>query len=127
MPFLDRNAEVYCFSPREAMLDIRERTPGNHIGEKYDANSYRHAVHYAIKAINRKIDKENKEKSDGDKIPKVPTFNPHQIRHTVATQVWNEYGPEACRALLGHAHLRMSREYADIELARAVDVVKKNG
>jgi integrase len=126
-PFLLRKPTTYCFSPREAMQDIRERTPGQHIGEKYDANSYRKAIHYAIKAVNKEIDKKNKELPENERLPLIPKFNPHQIRHTVATRVWNEYGPEACRALLGHSHLRMSREYAELELARAIKVVEKEG
>jgi integrase len=126
-PFMDREPDKYCFSPRESMAQrFLERSstrttplscgnkPGTNTksnprstpGDYYDPNCYRSAVVYAIKAARKSGKFEENEIID---------IHPHQLRHTTATIVRKEFGLDAARALLGHKSLAMTDGYAEID------------
>ncbi len=62
-------------------------------GERYDTSSYRRAIIYAIgKANQRRAEKE---------LDPIPSWHPHQLRHSAATRLRREFGLDAARAVLG--------------------------
>jgi integrase len=57
----------------------------------------------------------------------TPVWHPHQIRHTVATEVREKYGAEAAQAVLGHATLDTTQLYAEKSRKLAIDVARRLG
>jgi integrase len=55
-------------------------------------------------------------------LPPIPAWHPHQLRHTVATEIRKKYQSEAARVFLGHARLSVTEIYAerDLDLARRI-------
>jgi len=117
-PFLDRPAAQYCFTPAEACAQRGRPLPAASLQDRYDKDSYRHAVRYAIVAARRAI-------TEPDKQP--PFFTPHQLRHTAATRARRELGLDAARALLGHRHLAITDDYADLDAALAAEAAHRLG
>lgn len=115
LPFLARERDIYCFTPADSE---KQRERKNHFPKKlrprYDKNSYRRAMLYAIAAARRAG-------------VNIPDFHPHQIRHTVATQVTKEYGIEAAKVLLGHRNLKVTEGYAEPEKASAIKAASELG
>jgi len=130
LPYLLRAADAYCFSPREADNKRRaaqhdaRRTPiscGNRPGsnrrqkprrtpgEKYDSNSYGHAVRRAA-----------------DKAG-VAAWSPHRLRHTFATEVRKSFGLEAVQVCLGHSKADVTQVYAERDYALAARVARQIG
>lgn len=85
--------------------------------ERYDTDSYRRAIKYAIA-------KANKGRADGDKIP---NWFPLQIRHARATQVRQQFGIEAAQVSLGHAHANVTEVYAERNMKLAAHVAAITG
>jgi integrase len=138
-PFMNRDTDRYCFSPRESMAQrltdrFNNRTtplscgnvPGTNIKlnprtaprDCYDPNCYRNAVLYAIKAAR---------KSGKFKEDEIIDLHPHQLRHTAATIVRKTLGLDAARALLGHRSLAMADDYAEIDKGLADRAALKLG
>src|SRR5690606_23706754 len=58
----------------------------------------------------------------------VPRWSPHRLRHAAATRIVLAEGIEACKAMLGHADIRMATRYATAADARlAEQVAAKHG
>ena len=57
----------------------------------------------------------------------VPEYNPHQVRHLVATRLRKLHGLEAARAVLGHAGVDMAEHYAEIDTAAVIEIARKSG
>ncbi len=83
----------------------RERPPG----DRYTPASYRRAITYAI----------NKAKGVGISIGR---WHPHQLRHTMATEVRKQYGVEGAQLALGHSKANITEVYAerDLEFAKRI-------
>ncbi|MBA7573345.1 Tyrosine recombinase XerC [subsurface metagenome] len=105
-PFLKRKLQDYCFKPIESDSERGKKTQ---TGNRYDRNSYRGAVQYAIKATN---------KAGLD----VPFFSPHQLRHTAATLIRKRFGLDAARIALGHRDIRVTDDYAELDKSLALKV-----
>lgn len=112
-PFLDRPPEAYYFSPREAVRladrDWVDRQDDRKPGERYLVNSYEQAIERAAKRA------------------KVPHWTPNQLRHSAATFLRSKYGLDVARAALGHASLETTMIYAEEDLDKAADALKKSG
>lgn len=102
--------------------------PEKFVGDRYDANSYRHAIEYAVAAANRTVAKvaetEGREVNENDLIPH---WHLHQMRHTAATIIRRETGLDAARAILGHRSLDITDTYAELDQGLAVATAKKLG
>ncbi|MBN1126005.1 MAG: tyrosine-type recombinase/integrase [Sedimentisphaerales bacterium] len=124
-PFLLRPAEDYCFKPAESQtqkgLGVKDC-----FNERYDKNSYRRAIQYAINAANRDIRKKAKEKGI-EKPVLVPHWTPHQLRHAAATRIRKEYDLETAKAVLGQKRIQTTEIYAEQDLSRAVEVARRRG
>ncbi len=58
---------------------------------------------------------------------KIPRWVPHQLRHTHATMVREQFGIEHAQAALGHSSVDMTAHYAHASEARAAEVAKEIG
>lgn len=54
-------------------------------------------------------------------------WHPHQLRHSMATQVRREFGLEAAQVFIGHADADVTQIYAERDHGRAVEVALKIG
>lgn len=129
LPWLDRPAENYCFSPAEAMIERaaakraarktkvtpsqaarRPKTaPKRSARERYYRDSYRRAIAYGIKKA------------------AVPHWFPHQLRHTCATRVRANFGLDVAQVILGHQTASVTQVYAEADRRRAIQVVGEIG
>jgi len=129
-PFLLRPADAFCFSPREAEAERRERrhaervTPGHRgnrpgtnrkrrpkvtPGERYTVASYRKAIRRACEAA------------------EVEVWTPHRLRHTAGTRIRKAFGLDVAQAVLGHRSARVTEVYAEVSRAKAVDAMMEIG
>ena len=145
-PYLLRAAECYCFVPAESerkrLADRhaqrvtplscgnrpgsnRKRRPKRRPGECYTTNTYRRAIHRAVELVNRKRAKEAAEK--GEKPDLLEKWGPNRLRHSAATEIRRYFGLEAAQTVLGHATADVSQIYAERDLAKALEVMRKIG
>jgi len=61
-----------------------------------------------------------------DKL-EIARWVPHQLRHTAAEVVRDEFGLEHAQSVLGHSTANMTEHYAEIGNARAAEVARKIG
>ena len=132
MPFLLRQADSYCFSPKETMEKrhrrAARRTPMNQgnrpgyssrsrsgkkprriAGDVYTSDSYRQAVQRACDDA------------------KISRWTPNQLRHTAATEIRSEFGLEAAQTVLGHATASITEIYAERDQRLAAEIARKTG
>ena len=120
--------EGYLFSPREtvyfANIDKRrkrkskvqpsqicraKKNPKRKAGDKYRESSYRCALQRAAEKAG------------------VERWFPNQLRHARLTQIRKEYGLEAAQIIGGHANADVTQIYAERDMTRGVDVMRKIG
>jgi integrase len=127
----DRKTKVY---PSE--LKGRQRRHDARNGKRrkrplrthYDTSSYYKAVIYGIDAANRARLADAKAKGiDADQVDLVPHWHPHQLRHNAATALRREHGIEVARIILGHRSAAITEVYAEVDHARAIDVMGRIG
>ena len=75
------------------------------VGGFYRVDAYRKAIHRACD------------------VAGVPRWSPHRLRHAAATRIVLAEGIEACKAMLGHADIRMATRYAIAADARLAEQV----
>ncbi len=145
-PYLLRDKTSYCFAPAESERKRRaeqharrvtplscgnrpgtnrRRRPKRHPGNRYTADTYRRAVHRAVKAINRK--RQNGRQEGDPPVELLPRWSPNQLRHAAATAIRKQFGLEAAQVALGHATADVSQIYAERDLTLAVEVMRKIG
>jgi integrase len=121
-PYLERDPQAYCFSPRESEAKrfeaIRKRkkkaTPRRGLRDRYDSVAYWHAIQHGL----RKAKKANVE---------IPSWHPHQIRHAVSTLIRARYGIEAAKAFLGHGDVETALIYAEKDTEAAKRIAHEMG
>lgn len=119
MPFLDRPADAYCFSPKED-----DRTRKRHV--RHTAGSYRRAIVLAVRRANKTRAKVAADKGEPAPDP-IPEWHPNQLRHSMGTEVWRKHGAEGARVVLGHAHIKTTELYAKRDLELALEIARKMG
>jgi integrase len=126
--FFTPNLDDYLFSPRRAreeryaamraarknnvppsQRDRRKANPKRKPAGRYDVSPYDHAITTACGKAG------------------VPLWRPNQLRHTFATRVRKEHGPEAVQVLLGHSKADVTQIYAEKNEALAVGIAAKIG
>jgi integrase len=141
-PFLDRPADAYLFSPREAREDRyaamrsrrkskvppsqecrRKAAPERLPALRYTPRSYHEAIQMACTKANAEAEK----KADGGPWEPVPEWHPHQLRHTHATEVRRVFGLEAAQVALGHSSANVTEIYAERDMRLAADVAANLG
>jgi integrase len=137
-PWLRAELGAYLFQPREAEAERREhqrsqrkskvqpsqvcrkkKHPRKRAGESYDTSSYGRAIVYAI-------DKANQMRAETEQAP-IPSWHPHQLRHSTATKLRREFGLDAVRAVLGHSTPVVTEVYAELDQAKAAEVMARIG
>jgi integrase len=127
-PFLLRDPGHYCFLPREALADLRarqraarrtpvqpsqadrrKRRPRKAPGECYTVGTYRNAVERACSRAG------------------IAPWHVNQLRHTTATEIRREHGLDAARAVLGHRTPAVTEVYAEVDQAKAAEVMGRIG
>lgn len=114
----DRYADADCHRRKNQKPKPCKTT--RKVRETYSVKAYHHAVVRGCAAATeaaRKLD------------PNAPAirWTPHQLRHTAATRARAQFGLEAAQALLGHSNARITEVYAEVDKARAIEVVKAIG
>jgi integrase len=116
-PFLeDRHPGAYLFCPGEAAAEFlrrsgrlvryrRRRAPG----KCYTTASYDWAIAKACVRAG------------------VPHWTPNQLRHSKATEIRREVGLDAARAVLGHRSPAVTETYAELDQAKAAEVMERLG
>lgn len=81
--------------------------------ERYDRDSYRRAIEYGLK----------KAKRAGVEIPH---WHPHQLRHSVATEIAKTFGlgQQAAQRWLGHADLDTTSIYVEKEVEELIEIAR---
>jgi len=123
-PYLKRKIDAYCFTPDEA-LEHRTGGKGRVVNPHYTKDTYGRAVRRAIVRC-QQAEKKAAEK-EGRRAKTIPTWHPHQLRHTAATLARKELGVEAARAYLGHSSASMTELYAEMDAGLAAKVAEKIG
>ncbi len=145
-PYLNREADEYCFSPRDTMEQHRAakhaarktsmscgnkpgsnvvRAPKRTARSAYTSDTYRRAIHRACDHAFPPT-----ETLEGDAIREWQSskrWSPNQIRHSVATKVRKKYGLEAAQVILGHSSANVTQVYAERDMARAAEVMQELG
>jgi integrase len=139
LKYLNQQSEAFLFSPREVVewrkiqrklkpsarrtpvypcelrrlqreKEARRRRPKKcKPGERYTTCTYYLAIRYAIRqALRAGVE--------------IPSWHPHQLRHSRGTEVRREFGLEGAQLILGHARADVSQLYAEKnqELAQAI-------
>ncbi len=130
-PYLETTQrEACCFSPavsemrRRAKVAANRKTPLNtgnkpgsnrkplpklRAGDKYTTGSYRRAIHRA--SVRAGVEK----------------WSPNRIRHTASTEIRKRFGIDAARAVDGHGSANTTEIYAELDLQKAVQVMREVG
>jgi integrase len=114
--YLNRPADAWCFSPREAVAEryaqlgrsfprCKSRGPG----EQYTT----HALCVAVARAARRAGAKH--------------WHPHQLRHGVATVVRAKWDLEHAKSALGQASLEAAKIYAEMDLGKAATVARELG
>lgn len=129
LPYLGRHPSGCLFRPADSMALFRERqraarktrvqpsqqgrgkaAPRKKPGERYHPTSYARAV------------------ATGCRRAGVPHWHPHQLRHSAATWLLEAGVPwDVIRVILGHRSLDVTRMYAEDDVARAAEFVRRLG
>jgi integrase len=114
-PFLDRPAESYMFSPREAVAEFRAARKAARKCKVYpwEANRKRKANPKRRAGLRYTVDRYRKAIIKTCEKKKLTPWHPHQLRHTVATEIRRKYGIETARIILGHKSLQATEIYAE--------------
>jgi integrase len=143
-PFLDRDPGAYCFSPQEALADLRrrqraarktkvqpsqvcrkKRKPRKQPGLRYSVDTYGHAVERACLKADGMAHEKDASVSQDERI--VPVWHPNQLRHGKATEIRREAGLDAARAVLGHRSPAITEVYAEVDEAKAASIMERLG
>lgn len=137
-PWLRDDPDAYLFQPREAAAELsaakraarksgvppsqrdrRRPHPKRRPGDRYLVTSLAHAVQKALEKAN--------EARRGKGLQELPTWNPAQIRHTVASAVDARYGLEASGHVLGHQRMDTTLIYVERNLQNAARIMGEIG
>ena len=127
-PLLKADPKAFLISPRDALAEQKAEKRANRkspmtpsqrardarnakkppaVGDRYDVDAYRTAIHRACDLAD----------------PQVPHWSPHRLRHAAGTRIYLQAGLEEARVALGHADDSITRHYAvaaDSQLAADV-------
>lgn len=108
-PFLDRDPLAYLFRPQET-LDAQAN------GRRATAKREHYTVDKLGQAVRRACLRAG-----------VPNWHPHQLRHSAATHLVEQFGWEVAQLVLGHRTLSATRIYAANRYGKAVEAIFQVG
>lgn len=113
--------------PGQPIFDPRTLRSNRRYNDQYSSNTYRQAVRRAIHKENALRAAFNVGKKKSEQLSIIPLWTPHQLRHSVGTEVREEFGVEAAQAMLGHAKIDSTQLYSRRRQKLAEDVARKRG
>ena len=128
-PYVAEAGEGFVFSPRRSEekrnAEKRRRrkspmTPSHRARKPKDGRKLAPREHYDTGTYGRAIRRACERAG-------VPRWHPHQLRHNAATNIRREFGIEAARVVLGHRSALITEIYAEIDQAKAADVMGQVG
>lgn len=138
LPYLDRDAEAYCFSPRERTEQFRatqraarqskvqpsqedrsKRRPKRQPGLRYTSGSYGKAILGVIRRENAK--------RKAKELDPIPEWSPNQLRHNAGTKIRAKTDIDTARTVLGHGSVSVTEIYAEADLNKAKAYAEENG
>ena len=132
-----KSPEQAVFSPRETMLEKKERDAAgrktkvqpsqvkraerraarskSRVGEFYNASSYRNSIEYAIQRANKELS------------APIPHWTPYQLRHSAITEITfeNNGNRDVARAVAGQKSISVTQRYNHADVRIAVEQAKK--
>lgn len=150
-PWLRTDLLGFVFSPRTAMdrrnderkaarktpmtpshrARKRKRRPKRVPGERWTTSAYSRAIRNACRraAIAQLVAQGATLKDARSTVAKdgFPSWHPHQLRHNAATRLRKEFGLDTARAILGHRTPAVTELYAELDQAKAVEVMGRVG
>ena len=125
-----RPIDGFLFSPAEAEAERRaalhkaRKTPrpcGNRPGSNVKPNPKRRAgEYYSTTAYRRRIARACVKAG-------IPEWHPHQLRHSTGTSLRKEFDLEVARIILGHRSAAITEVYAELDHAKAIEVMRQIG
>ena len=76
---------------------------------RYTTASYRRAIHRACEKL------------------EIEKWSPNRLRHTASTEIRRKFGIDAARAVDGHSAASTTEIYAELDLNKAIDVMRTLG
>jgi integrase len=119
---------------RRAKEDARRRPR-----DRYTVASYRRAIARGcelafgmpdeLRKLPRDLaaDERARRRTLGAEWRRANCWNPNQLRHSAGTFLRREFGIEAARVVLGHAHVETTEIYAEADLKRAREIMETVG
>ena len=133
-PWLLRPGDSFCFQPVEQAAEAEGRTPAAvaaggarrpGVGRPFTAGAYRHAV---AKACRRAFPPPaNLDAAGARDWNKDHAWHPNRLRHSAATVIRSGADLEAAQTVLGHSKPATTLIYAERDLARAKDLMRRIG
>lgn len=99
----------FLFKPADSLPWKPKKGRKRPIGERYSVRSYGRAITRACVEAGAK------------------KWTPNQLRHSAATRIGSEFGPEYARIILGHSTLGTTRIYMEDDLVKAAEAMRKAG
>lgn len=97
----------------------RKAKPKRKPGTGFTPAAYGKSITNAIERCNR----QRKEQGQAE----IPHWHPHQLRHNAATWLRKEFGLDVARVVLGHRSAAVTEIYAELDQAKAAEVMGKVG
>lgn len=119
LPFLDRDPNSYCFSPKEASNKKQAK-------DCYNSGTYGQAVAHGLAGLSLGEIKKPYSRPKF-RVAGIRYWTPHQLRHAKAQLVRDELGIEAAQAVLGHSSLHATQIYAKRTMERAKEIARNCG
>lgn len=104
---------------------IRRRKPRRPLGEFYDRNSYRKAIARACRLAFPVPD--GLEDAQAEEWRRDHHWHPHQLRHSLGTEIRKKFGLDEASAVLGHRGVKMTEHYAKIDVDKSTAVIAMVG
>jgi integrase len=130
--------EAYLFQPREAeeerraklragrkskvqpsQINRRRKGPKKGPGEVYSDDTYKNAIHYAVR-------KANKQRAASG-LPPIEPFAPNQIRHLASDRYQHRFDADTARTALGHRSVKTTEVYMSRDYEKAAEAAEAIG
>lgn len=144
-PFLQLDPDVFLFSPQAVISEVKrvrranrmskvtpsqmarvpKLYPRKRVGLRYTRQSYAKAIAMACRRAFPPPAVLPKERLH--EWRRAHHWSPNQLRHNAATSLRKQFGIEAARLVLGHASADVTEIYAELDLAKAADIMGRVG
>lgn len=128
LPYLLRDSEACCFSPRDSEAKRNEERRENRQSPMTPSQRTRQQKrktkvlkdHYAKDAYNRAVSRACRKAG-------VSVWSPNRLRHARATLLRAKFGIEAAQVVLGHSSPQTTLIYAEADRQKAAEIARQIG